>query len=161
MKLSDEINRYLRSFIRTGRNDIILPNIFIGRNEMDVIKITNSDYLIEYEIKISRGDFFNDFKKEIDFYDANTYTHNYKNKHELLKTGQLTSNRFYFVVPRDLIKVEECPKYTGLIYYDDDRWFSQVKNAPILHKNTFTDYREISRTMLTNAYNNINQTTKI
>jgi hypothetical protein len=33
-----------------------------GYSEMDVSKITNSDYIYEYELKISRGDFLKETK---------------------------------------------------------------------------------------------------
>ena len=101
-----------------------------GLGECDMISISKSDYIYEYEVKISRSDFKADFKKE---------------KHKLMlegksaidnieKTFYYTPNYFNFVVPTGLISIEEVPNYAGLIYMDDKLNFTIIKKAPLIHK---------------------------
>ena len=121
---------------------------FLLPYECDVVSLSNSDYLTEYEIKVSRSDFFADFKKG-----ANRYMP----KHVALKqrevyyggsTYKQIANRFYFVVPEDLVRKEEVPDYAGLIYvsarYESNIRF--VKKAPFLHKRKATQ-KEIEKIM--------------
>jgi len=125
MKLSDKITRSFLDKIKNW-NEIIIPNFYFSW-EMDIFRMLPSWYIYEYEIKISRADFKNDFKK--------TYWNT--NKHEQLKNWKLDCNRFYFIVPKDLIKINEIPEYAGLIYFDETPkgWlFKTVKNAKFLHK---------------------------
>lgn len=101
-----------------------------GLSECDVISISKSNYIYEYEIKISRSDFKADFNKE---------------KHKLMLEKRcfvidetddilyLTSNYFYFVVPEKLISIDEIPEYSGLIYFTDGI-FKIIKKAPMIHK---------------------------
>jgi hypothetical protein len=136
MKLSDNISTQLISFAKCNRNQIVIPNFYYGKNECDMFSITGSDYVVEYEIKISRSDYLADFKKQ----DRDNL------KHETLSkgVGHKCPNRFFYVVPKDLIKLSECPKYAGLIYFSNG-WFSVVKSAPLLHRNKIEgkDYKEV------------------
>lgn len=104
--------------------------------ESDVLKITKSGYAYEFEIKISRADFKNDFKHK-------------KKKHNLLeqKEGNIP-NYFYYVVPTDLIKEDEIPEYAGLIYIDATIFgsgkpyysFNEIRKAPKLHSNKIDEH---------------------
>lgn len=108
--------------------DTVFVNFFAGDFEMDIFRLTSSSYIWEYEIKTSRADFFNDFKKQ----------KNWNNKHAQLKEGLLCCNRFSFIVPKWLVTLEEVPEYAGLIYYEDNR-FSTYRQAPLLKKEKNTD----------------------
>lgn len=98
-----------------------------GLSECDVISISKSDYIYEYEVKISKSDFKADFKK---------------NKHKLMlerksvnesKNYYYIPNYFYFVVTENLVSIDDIPEYAGLIYLVNDK-FIQIKKAPLLHK---------------------------
>lgn len=98
-----------------------------GLSECDVISISKSDYIYEYEVKISKSDFKADFRK---------------NKHKLMTERKSVNestnfyyipNYFYFVVTDSLISIDDIPEYAGLIYLVDDK-FVQIKKAPMLHK---------------------------
>ena len=106
-------------------SDHHLFNTFIFDFESDFFCISKSSYVIECEIKVSRSDFFADFKK---------VDRHRKTKHEILKDKSIIfkPNRFYFAVPKDLIKIEEIPDYAGLIYIDSKAII--IKQAPFLHK---------------------------
>lgn len=137
-KLSDRISLAVQKYANPNGGDIVMANFFVGMYEMDVFRLLSSGYLWEYEIKISREDYFNDFKKV--------------GKHNKIKEGSLKCNRFFFVVPRGLITKEEVPDYVGLLYFNDSLdkntlgWIEVVKNAPLLHKNKVDNdfYKEIA-----------------
>ena len=98
----------------------------MGLSECDVLSISTSDYIYEYEIKISRGDFKKDFVKEKhSFYITEKYTND--------KGEYNRPNYFTYVTPTDLIKIEEVPEYAGLIYWDGIN-FTVIKEAPRAHK---------------------------
>jgi len=107
-----------------------------GLSECDVISISKSNFIYEYEVKISRSDFKADFKKE-------------KHKLMLEKASVIdsnindvwyyTPNYFYFVVPLNLVSIDEIPEYAGLIYINELLGFETIKKAPLLHKIKATD----------------------
>ena len=102
----------------------------MGLMECDVLSISKADYIYEYEIKISRADFKKDFIKE-------KHTFIINEKYTRTRKGELVyllPNYFNFVVPRDLISVDEVPDYAGLIYMNEDSSFTIVKKPKLLHK---------------------------
>ncbi len=103
--------------------------------ECDVISISKSDYIYEYEIKISRADFKKDFTK---IKHTNIINENYT-KVRKGETFYLLPNYFNFVTPKDLIKVEEVPDYAGLIYMNEDGTFEIIKKPKLLHSTKAND----------------------
>lgn len=129
-------------------SDIVVPNFFINSYyEMDLFKLTKSGFVTEYEIKISRSDFFNDFKKG---YNCN------KSKHELIKEGSRICNYFVFVVPEGLVKKEEVPEHLGLMYYGDR--FAYVQKGKKLHNRKFENYQMLAEKL---SYRENNLSVKI
>jgi hypothetical protein len=200
-----------------------LNNTFVFRWESDFFAMSKTGYFMECEVKVSRSDFFVDFKKQKHrlFQDV----HNKKTHHILVdgsggydsegmnvignvELGQLRTqygdttgrrylgwrwgmkngksgywvndygrvhidkrietmyapltririkpiesfhvpHRFNYVVPHGLIKVEEVPKYAGLIYVNKDNWATQVKAAPFLHKRKM----DLDKILLKKYYN--------
>jgi hypothetical protein len=142
------IQKVLRTAVLSPSPSSVLyrtENLNVFAWESDSLAITKSKYAYEFEIKISRADFKNDFK-------------NKKMKHQLLEgTYELFGdeflgdgkmglndrpNYFYYVVPENLIAVEEVPNYAGLVYvkprYNRDGkiyWYDTeiIKSAPKLH----------------------------
>lgn len=135
MKLADKISIDLQAWVRTTGYDVVIPNFYIGIYEMDVFRLTPSEMIYEYEIKISRSDFFNDFKKQWAG----------KTKHSLMETGKSACNKFFFVVPEGLVSKAEVPKYAGLIYYTNSRMFRIEKTAPVLHKDKSKTDKDLYR----------------
>lgn len=108
---------------------MFMPNIYLYKWESDYLTISKNR-AFEYEIKVTRSDFFADFQK--------------KKKHTLLKTTfrtkkgtTKTPNYFYYVVPNGLISHSEIPKYAGLITIGKNNLVIR-KKAPILHKQNVT-----------------------
>lgn len=133
IKWSEElIQQQLRyNFLSPSSVKYFTENLNVYDWESDVLKITKSGYAYEFEIKISRGDFKNDFKHK-------------KKKHLLLENKENKAkmpNYFYYVVPEDLVTEDEVPEYAGLIYVHatiigNSRiyyQFQEIKAAPKLH----------------------------
>ena len=151
------IQKKLDGFFAESTKKYVLENLYVFSWESDKLIETRSGLFYEFEIKISRSDFKNDFKK--------------KDKHIILEGGQthlpifetlnpiyqkmyeknyLVSNfkkpnYFYYAVPDGLITVDEVPEYAGLIYIIPDdgdyhfTWFRIAKQAPKLHNVKYSD----------------------
>ena len=117
--------------------------------ESDKLIWTKSGYIYEFEIKISRSDFKNDFKhkKEKHIVLASTIDRDkakeiqmslfeqkeQENRHwsrEMLERrygdidamvkGKRMPNYFYYAVPTGMLEPDEVPPYAGLIYIDSE-----------------------------------------
>jgi len=129
-----KIQSLLEGRFCSGNIKYTVSNLYLFRHDWEtdfLVVQRSSGYCYEIEIKISRADFFNDFKKV--------------DKHSILKdglymkqkyryqidpeTGKRKSekyfspekwdyrpNKFYYCVPEGLVKVEEVPNYAGLMY---------------------------------------------
>jgi hypothetical protein len=109
-----------------------------GLAECDVISVSKSNYIYEYEVKISRSDFKADFKKpkhKLMLENAGVKERLVNENSIMVKDiWYLTPNYFSFVVPENLISIEEVPEYAGLIYMTSELQFVIIKKAPLLHK---------------------------
>lgn len=105
----------------------IAPNCYLFEWESDLIAISNSQLVTEFEIKISKSDFKADFRKTNKHKSLET---NFKSK---VKPGKC-SNYFYYVTTPGLLNQVDIPDYAGLI--EIDKKINIVKKAPILHKET-------------------------
>lgn len=134
----------------SGNNKYRLSNAYIFKSdwESDFFVQKQNGYCYEFEVKISRSDFFADRKKV--------------NKHMILEHGKFVQqnsiwnkdhtcnddkwvktekecehsirpNKFFYVVPKGIITVDEIPSYAGLMYYDYPS-ITPVKEAPFIHK---------------------------
>lgn len=141
MKEADKILTRLRVWCNNGR-DIVISNFYYGRYEMDMFRLTSSGYVVEYEVKVSRSDFKADFEKKHNVWGKGLFK-----KHEEIQNGN-QANRFFFVVPKGLVRKDEVPQHAGLIYYDANcDSFSIVKHAPLIHKLQVADsyYKTLSQ----------------
>jgi len=141
MKLADKILFDLMNFAQGGR-DIVIPNFYYDWYEMDLFRLTHSGIIYEYEVKISRADFKADFEKGYQLFSGNR-----SNKHSDIVYQKYKVNKFYFVVPKGLIKPEEVPSRYGLIYYDPakgwDKWVV-IRPAKMLRPKFEVDYAAIA-----------------
>jgi len=99
----------------------VCENISVGFAEMDLMSVSKSHLLYEFEIKISKSDFKADFKKFKHLNMLNNITHK-------------IPNYFAFVCPDGVIPIEDVPKYAGLWYYKDNA-LKEIIKAPRLHSN--------------------------
>lgn len=102
------------------RHHLIAPNVNLFGWESDLLSVTKTSLICEYEIKCSRSDFQADFQKVA--------------KHSMLRLRaepEFMPAYFYYAVPRDLIDKSEVPEYAGLIYVYPVLQY--IKRAPRLH----------------------------
>ncbi len=127
----ESIIKILRAHFNQGYK-YRLGNAFIYASdwECDFFCINQEGYAFEFEIKISKADFQNDFQK---------YKHMLFKKPD--KYGLLLPNKFFYVVPEGLISADDIPKYAGLIYIVGGH-LKIVKRAPFIHK-VKRDYRKV------------------
>jgi len=124
--------------------DYRLFNVFVFQNESDFLAVSKSGYVWEIEIKVSRADFKNDFKK---------MDRGGKNKHEKLQSGKgLKPNKFCFAVPNKLISVKEVPDYAGLIYFYKGGSGKIIKRPKFLHKDNLFNNNYFLKQMLNKFY---------
>lgn len=154
----------IRAMIRERwRQSFCLPN-YTPANwwECDVFEITKSDYVKEYEVKISRADFFADAHKSRDIRSTGRWEptdpanphHPYRQrfvcdqekKHDLLAAADVRGpSAFYYVTPVGLIGSHELPAWAGLIEVrTDDRYpgrifETEVTKAPRIHRQKVDD----------------------
>lgn len=129
-------------------------------HEADVFGVNKNDYMYEYEIKRSRGDFLAEFKNK-------TTKHRWLSERSAIRwydkwvNGKRTDkkemsiqipNRYYFACSEGLISVGEVPEYAGLVYVTDV--LTEVKNAPLLHKVKANEdiYRSIAGVLSQRSY---------
>lgn len=121
-----------------------VDGLFVFEWESDKLIWTKTGYIYEFEIKISRADFKNDFKNKKEkhiilkgpteeehfmpsfyqSYEWNKHLYNSINDCKVrIKPGDShlieshkKPNYFYYAVPEGLIQPEEVPEYAGLIY---------------------------------------------
>lgn len=104
----------------------IIFNAYLFEWESDYFSVNESNYIYEVEIKVTKGDFKKDFKKE--------------GKHLLLETKEeprKLPNKFWYATPRGLLPSYKIPEYAGLIEIEDTNTGYRaeiIKNAPFLHR---------------------------
>ena len=169
-KFSEEfIQNALNHFFAYGSVKYNIDGLYVFDWESDKLLETKSGYIYEFEVKISRADFKNDFKhkkdkhiilageerygdkylpKYYEFLEENRKRGNWceqnflksaANNPRYLVSGHKRPNYFYYAVPTDLVKVEEVPEYAGLIYVDEQMKLTIVKSAPKLHTEKYKD----------------------
>jgi hypothetical protein len=114
-----------------------------GFSEIDVMGISGSGVIYEFEIKRSRADFFADIKnkkyKHTRMVEGDAiwiYDEWKKGKRTGNKVKQMSlPNRFYYVCEEGMILPEEVPQYAGLLYVIPPKEIQEIKPSKILHKN--------------------------
>ena len=113
-------------------------NTTVLAHEADVLGINSSGVIYEFEVKISRGDFLQEFKSKVKkhkLYSEGKYTHRTHGHGERSKIMEVVidvPNRYYFACPEGMIRLDEVPSYAGLIYVSAEGT-REVKKAPMLH----------------------------
>lgn len=169
-KFSEEfIQNALNNFFSYSSVKYNVDGLYVFDWESDKLLETKSGYIYEFEIKISRADFKNDFKHKKDkhiileggekygdkylpkYYElleesrkvgtvSEKYFLQYASKNDkYMVEGHKKPNYFYYAVPTDLITVDEVPEYAGLVYVDEKQNLTIKKSAPKLHKEKYKD----------------------
>ena len=158
------IQNVLNGFFAVNSQRYSIENLYVyDWWESDKLIQTRSGLFYEFEIKVSRSDFKNDFKnkpdKHIILEGKEEFLPSYgkildENKHIWEKYYRVADkkkpNFFYYAVPEGLIDETEVPEYAGLIYVLPEgekktrggEWcdgFYIVKKAPKLHNEKYSD----------------------
>lgn len=112
------------------RYNMIVPNCKLYGYEADMLSLSKSGMISEFEIKISTSDFRADAKKV--------------KKHRLLASNRaqrktkrgsktLKPNYFYYIAPEGVIPEDEVPRYAGFIEIIPGIGPKVIKKASRLH----------------------------
>lgn len=157
----EQVYKSVRRFVLNHEHK--LENVFVHSWEADMFSVTKTGYAYETEIKVSRSDFFVDFKKPKHHY-FKTYKKGFGTLPgdrswtgagwlEVQKSPELKDyrmeyctfksipfdhkhcpNKFIYAVPVGMVEAHEVPDYAGLMYVMDSGDFRMIKQAPYLHK---------------------------
>ena len=119
--------RHLARYVDNHRFPFQMANTFIYAWECDYWAMDLHGITREFEIKISRSDFFADAKKS---------------KHRL--HGDHGANYFYYVVPQYLIQPGEVDKKYGLLYIDKTGCVDLIRRPIRLHDRVFDQWRHLA-----------------
>ena len=142
------IQKRLNHFFATHKYKA--DGLYVFSWESDKLIWTRSGYIYEFEIKISRSDFKNDFKHkkekhivlastiardsakemQISLFEEKEKNHpnhwsrealeRYYGDIDQMAKGKRMPNYFYYAVPTGMIEPDEVPPYAGLIYIDSE-----------------------------------------
>ena len=175
--MAEEKFKYTEEYMQGCLNHFFAANsvkynvdgLYIFEWESDKFIETRSGMIYEFEVKISKSDFKNDFKHKKDkhiilegeekygdkylpkFYellDANKKQGDWAVKSFMkynadrpyyLVGGHKRPNYFYYCTPPDLITIDDVPSYAGLVYIDKAGLITIKKKAPKLHNDKIKD----------------------
>lgn len=163
------MQKRLSGFLAYSTIKYDIDGLYVFGWESDKLLETRSGYIYEFEIKISRQDFKNDFKHKPkkhflldspftgekhmpefwEYYECNKKRFatleawekycETYNKRYFVANHKMP-NYFYYAVPEGLVSVDDIPRYAGLVYVSDSG-LETVKKAPLLHKEKYSDDR--------------------
>jgi hypothetical protein len=117
-KYADRITGELVSYVEEF-GGIASTEVYHRGFRSDVLLFSEDDLFIDFEVKTTVSDFWNDFSKT---------NKRRENRHHLFEQGFL-SNKFYFVFPPNLIPLEKVPEDYGIIHYIGDGQFKRIRAA--------------------------------
>lgn len=118
--------------------DLVLTNHFHSDWEADILVVNESGCSHEFEIKLSKSDFKNDFKKHY----QNAKTKEKFLKHDKISCGDYLCNQFSFLLPMGMVDHEKIPEHCGIIEFDHnpDNWttvFHEIRKPRKVHGESF------------------------
>ncbi len=134
--VSHELNK---RFNKLTAPNVCLEHCYVWdtRYESDFAVITPGLFVHEYEIKLTRKDFLQDFKK------------NYGLKHRYIDSGRSGLATFTFVVRKGLVSIEDIPDHYGFFEFEfrgvDKAVIEEVRKAPRLKNAKGLDSKSIFR----------------
>ena len=155
LKIEELMHAFISKFADFEKQ-LVLTNHFHADWEADLLLIDRAGKSHEIEIKLSKSDFKNDFKKSY----TNQHTGEKFLKHDKLLSGDYVCNHFSFLLPMGMVKHEEIPEHCGIIefYHNEDTWeteFFTVREPKCLHDDQYwklVDKEMMLRTMARNLW---------
>lgn len=153
LKIEELVHAYINTHCDFEK-EFVLTNYFHSDWEADILLIGQDGQSHEIEIKLSKSDFRNDFKK---FY-TNQKTREQFLKHDKISCGDYICNQFSFLIPMGMVDHDEIPDHCGIIefYHDEDHWettFDCIRPPRIIHQDAywkFCDKDQFFRTLTRN-----------
>ncbi len=117
---------------------ILLTNHYHADWEADLFLIDEYGFSHEIEIKLSKSDYNNDFKKCY----TNAHTGEKFLKHDKILGGDYIANFYSFLLPMGMIPHNKIPPHCGIIefYHDEDHWettFNMIRNPQKIHETPY------------------------
>ncbi|WP_312286194.1 hypothetical protein [Chryseobacterium gleum] len=137
IKIEELIHAYIHSHCDFEK-EIVLTNYFQADWEADILIIDAEGGSHEIEIKLSKSDFKNDFKKSY----LNKDTGEKFLKHDKISCGDYMCNSFSFLIPMGMVDAELIPEHCGIIefYHNVDTWeteFYPIRQPRKLHEDSY------------------------
>jgi hypothetical protein len=109
-----EVSRCL--MLERYRRNFVIPR-YSPRNwwECDVFELTAAGYFREYEIKLTRGDFLADAKKDARDWNRNITRVKY---HQLQAGDPAGPVQFWYVTPQGMLRPGDLPPWAGHIEFE-------------------------------------------
>lgn len=159
------IQRRLNTFFASWKYNV--DGLFVFGWESDKLIWTKAGYIYEFEVKISRADYMNDFRHKVEKHlllnsalpdfrqearEQDLFGNLLRQKRKrypqitmeqarqrMKPVGERMPNYFYYAVPDGMLEADEVPPYAGLIYIHEESGFTTVREAPRLHATKYTD----------------------
>lgn len=160
-----KIQRRLNAFFASWKYNV--DGLFVFGWESDKLIWTKAGYIYEFEVKISRADYTNDFRHKVEKHlllnsalpdgrqearEQDLFGNLLRQKRKrypqitmeqarqrMKPVGERMPNYFYYAVPDGMLEADEVPPYAGLIYIHEESGFTIVREAPRLHATKYTD----------------------
>lgn len=137
LKIEELVHAFIHSHCDFEK-ELVLTNHFHADWEADILIVNSEGFSHEIEIKFSKSDFKNDFKK---FY-INQNTGEKFLKHDKIGCGDYVCNSFSFLLPMGMIAHENIPEHCGIIefYHNPDHWeteFHTIRKPKKLHEDSY------------------------
>ncbi len=137
LKIEELIHAYIHANCDFEK-EIILSNYFHSDWEADILIIDFDGFSHEIEIKLSKSDFKNDFKKSY----INAKTGEKFLKHDKICCGDYPCNSFSFLLPMGMIEHSAIPEHCGIIefYHNVDNWeteFYLIRQPKKVHEDSY------------------------
>jgi len=137
LKIEELVHAFIHSHCDFEK-ELVLTNHFHSDWEADILIIDAMGLSHEIEIKLSKSDFKNDFKKSY----QNASTGEKFLKHDKISCGDYVCNAFSFLLPMGMVDHEQIPEHCGLIefYHNEDTWeteFYHIKKPVQVHMDSY------------------------
>lgn len=132
--MTKEIQRQIAK-MQVLKYHIVIENFTpFHKYEYDVMSISKSDMICEFEVKVSRSDFKRQKEATKQFNYSKAITNG--RAEQLDKSILLVPNYFSYCCPDGLIKEDEIPKFAGL-YYLKDGVICEARSPKRIHSHIF------------------------
>ncbi len=155
LKIEELTYNFINQFTDFER-DLVLTSHFHSDWEADILLVNSEGFSHEIEIKFSKNDFKNDFKKHY----LNQKTGEKFLKHDKICCGDYLCNSFSFLLPMGMIEHSDIPEHCGIIefYHNPDVWkteFYHLRKPKKVHEQNFwelVDKDTLLKTIARNYY---------